>query len=272
MQVLLGLKASPAAEQMEERLQYRPDVFEFYTTEADMTPQGLKRLEEAVVRVQEVTRRIVIHQPMRYHKVNYTELIAPEDYMPGLYRFIEETTENLLRITFDHDVQLLVHGSYSRQVPEFLAQYRSLAAAREVAMNRIDRFARMGQKHIMFENSISPIFFYGDPQMDRRIMTHHWRLAFDTSHCFIHEHGSNGRLAASLKRLAPQVVHYHLVDSMGIQHDSLPLGKGRIDWQRVMPLLNSQASYIYEIAMDDPNDSRPQRESAAYLRRLFNLV
>ena len=79
MQVLLGLKASPAAEQMEERLQYRPDVFEFYTTEADMTPQGLKRLEEAVVRVQEVTRRIVIHQPMRYQKVNYTELIAPED-------------------------------------------------------------------------------------------------------------------------------------------------------------------------------------------------
>lgn len=169
-------------------------------------------------------------------------------------------------------MQLLVHGSYSRQVPEFLAQYRSLAAAREVAMNRMDRFARMGQKHIMFENSISPIFFYGDPQMDRRIMTHHWRLAFDTSHCFIHEHGSNDRLAASLKRLAPQVVHYHLVDSMGIQHDSLPLGKGRIDWQRVMPLLNSQASYIYEIAMDDPNDSRPQRESAAYLRRLFNLV
>ena len=34
------------------------------------------------------------------------------------------------------------------------------------------------------------------------------------------------------------IVHYHLVDSNGEFHDSLPLGKGKIDWQAVVPLLN----------------------------------
>ncbi len=34
----------------------------------------------------------------------------------------------------------------------------------------------------MFENSISPVFYYGDETLDAKILAHDYRLAFDTSH------------------------------------------------------------------------------------------
>ena len=69
-------------------------------------------------------------------------------------------------------------------------------------------------------------------------------------------------------------VHYHLVDSMGEHHDSLVLGTGKIDWRRVLPLLNenSKATSIYEINLADPTDSKEQMESHRYLVELAKTL
>ena len=40
--VRLGLKASCDPIQVASRLTYQPEIFEFYTSEHDFTPQGLK--------------------------------------------------------------------------------------------------------------------------------------------------------------------------------------------------------------------------------------
>ena len=58
-------------------------------------------------------------------------------------------------------------------------------------------FADAGGEHIMFENSIAPVFAYGDPLQEDEILAHDYRLAFDTSHCFIELHGNNQKLTAS---------------------------------------------------------------------------
>ena len=67
----------------------------------------------------------------------------------------------------------------------------------------------------------------------------------------------------------PQIVHYHLVDSNGEFHDSLPLGKGKIDWQAVVPLLNPKATSIYEINLADQRDATEQVASHRYLTNLI---
>lgn len=45
---MLGLKGSSDQRQIDDRLQYHPDVYEFYTSAADFTPEGYQQLDEAV--------------------------------------------------------------------------------------------------------------------------------------------------------------------------------------------------------------------------------
>lgn len=271
MRVQLGLKGSTSPSQYQDRLNYHPDVFEFFTQESDFTQEGLKKLRDAIQAVQQqATKKIILHQPMRFQKTTYTELIAPEKQCPELYHFVEQSTIDMLQLANDYNVQVLVHGAYLRKTEMYIAMYQSFDDAQEAAFQRMDHFNEMGHDHIMFENSISPIFCYGDPMLEDRILAHNYRLAFDTSHCFIAEHGSNDKLVASLKHLMNATVHYHLVDSLGQQHDSLVLGTGRIDWQRVLPLLNqnSKASWIYEINLKDPTKAQEQIESYRYMQTI----
>lgn len=266
----LGLKGSSASSQMDDRLQYWPLVYEFYTAPQDFTPEGYQHLYDAVQYIQaHGVQQIVIHHPMNFHGY-HLDVVAPEKYYPQLYRFIETSTEQLIRLADDLDVQVLIHGGYSGpEVQHMVTLYPSVEMARQAVYRRLDRFQRAGGDHIMFENSIAPVFAYGDPEQEEQILAHHYRLAFDTSHCFIKLHGDNPGLQQSLHHLAPQIVHYHIVDSMGQTHDSLPLGQGKIDWDHVLPLLNPTATSIYEIALKNPNDCREQIISHRYLMNVY---
>lgn len=268
LNIQLGLKASTDSEQIEDRLLYKPEVFEFYTCENDFTKDGLRRFRYDFERIRSTgVKHIVMHHPMRFHG-QFTELIAPYDKCRDLYNFIDRSTNDLLQLAFDYDAQLLVHGSYSRQTQSYINMWGGTEQARKQAYHRMDSFAALGRDHIMFENSISPIFYYGDEDEDRYILDKGYRLAFDTSHCFIKCRGDNEKLLGSLSRLKDHIVHYHLVDSMGETHDSLQLGKGRIDWERVLPLLNDNATDIYEIILKDQRDASEQVASHEYLLNL----
>ncbi len=61
---------------------------------------------------------------------------------------------------------------------------------RNAVYQRLDRFADAGGEHIMFENSIAPVFVWRSLQEDE-ILAQRYRLAFDTSHCFIELHRNN---------------------------------------------------------------------------------
>lgn len=260
----LGLKASTDPDQIAERLRCRPQVFEFFTTPADVTPAGLAHLRAMIAWVQQTTRRIVIHHPMSWHG-GHVEIASAD---AALQAFVEASTTALLQVARDTDTQLLLHGSYNEPAARIQAEFGSVAAGRAAVLAQLDHWRDAGGDRIMFENSIAPTFPYTDPAFNAVLLAHHYRLAYDTSHTFIAAHGSNDVLAASLRQLAPAVVHYHLVDSQGLRHDSLPLGQGKIDWARVWPLLNPQATNIYEITLDDQLDSTAQRESHAYLERI----
>ncbi|MCC4404683.1 sugar phosphate isomerase/epimerase family protein [Limosilactobacillus reuteri] len=266
----LGLKGSSQLDQINDRLQYNPLAYEFYTDANDFTDEGYQRLYDAIQYVKDAgIKNIILHHPMKFQD-HHSEVVAPEKQYPDLYRFIEFTTEKLLYLADDLDVQVLVHGGYAG--PEsryFVSLYPSVEDARNAVYQRLDRFADAGGEYIMFENSIAPVFAYGDPLQEDEILAHNYRLAFDTSHCFIELHGNNQKLASSLEHLKDRTVHYHLVDSMGKTHDSLTLGTGKIDWANVLPHLNPVATSIYEINLHDQNNCREQIDSHNYLLKLY---
>ncbi|MCH5463024.1 TIM barrel protein [Lactobacillus sp. LC28-10] len=264
----LGLKASTSLEQINERLQYKPSVFEFYTDAHDMTTNGLAHLEEMVKYVQSTgIRHIVIHHPMAYdHHHNEVGVSALKD--PAGYQFMMSSADALIELAIKLNVQVLIHGGYSDK-DAVINAFGDLETARKVIFARLDYFQNIGGHHVMFENSISPTFDYGDEEIEEAVIAHHYRLCYDISHAFIVLHGDNDKLVKSIAHLAIQTVHYHFVDSMGLQHDSLQLGKGKIDWQQVMKVVNPKATNIYEIDLEDQNDSREMRASHDYLTNLL---
>jgi len=267
--VQLGLKASAEPVQLMNRLQYRPTTFEFYTSAADFEGDGLKHLGDAIKFViDNVTEDVVVHHPMSYHGVHLDQLLDPQR-QPEAYQFLQDSTAKLLDLVTEYDCRLLVHGGYGGgESAALVAEYPSLAEARSTVFARLDELVKQGQGHVMIENGITPSFMYGDPQLDEQLIQHHYPLVCDLSHVFIGLHGDMELTMLALKRLRPLIQHYHLVDSLGQRHDSLPLGEGLIDWQRVLSVMNPKASMIYEVPDESDSTCANMLASYHYLRGL----
>lgn len=270
--IQLGLKASCNPEQMMTRLKYQPDVFEFFTSENDFTPEGLKQLENAVQTVRRSgVKAIVLHHPMKYHG-RFLELVAHPSNNAELVDFIDFSTEKLLEIAKKYDCKVLVHGSYELQEKDLLEPFKSIEEAREYLFSRMDYLCKIGHSRIIFENGISILYSYGNPELDQIIAKKGYQLAYDVSHAFIFLHGDNKALQESLKVLKNNIVHYHLVDSFGKTHDSLTLGHGKVDWAKALPFFNEKASSIYEINLKDLTNPVEQLESHDYLKKIASQL
>lgn len=262
--MLLGLKASTDQRQIRDRLQYHPDVFEFHLTENDFTEAGWSHFVQMAALVQSQVPTVVFHHPMRFRGQRNELAMNPTKY-PTRYDFLMTSSVKLMNFAKKTNATALIHGGYRVDTPGDYAGWTDVGKAQDVALARMIAFAQEAPGHVVFENSMSPIFRYGDPTFEDRLLRWHLPLAYDTSHTFIVLHGDNDRLMASLAHLKPLIQHYHLVDSMGQTHDSLPLGRGRINWARVLALLNQNASRIYEIGLKDQFDCREMIESHHYL-------
>ncbi|MGF2385457.1 TIM barrel protein [Lentilactobacillus otakiensis] len=262
----LGLKASTKQSQIDERLQYHPQVFEFFTTEQDVTPSGLIHLRDMIEYVKAAgVSKIVIHHPMKFQGIHNEVAVDQTSHRDG-YHFLMRSSEALIKLAIETDTQVLIHGGYNSPLSEILSNYSSIEAARKVVFSRLDYFQSIGGDHVMFENSISPLYDYGDPKLENLVIEHQYRLCYDTSHGFIVLHGDNAKLQASMAHLHDQIVHYHFVDSMGKFHDSLELGKGAIDWSALKSVVNMSATNIFEINLKDQMNSQEMRNSYQYLK------
>jgi len=267
--VQLGLKASTEPTQLMNRLQYRPTTFEFFTNAADFTEAGLVHLKDVITFVKtNVTENIVIHHPMSYQGVHLDQLLDPQR-QPAAYEFLQTSTAQLLELVTTYQIRLLVHGGYGGgESAALVAEYPSLAEARATVFARLDALVKQAPDRVMIENGITPSFMFGDPQLDEQIIEHQYPLVCDLSHVFIGLHGDMDLTLLALKRLRPLIKHYHLVDSLGQRHDSLPLGEGLIDWQRVLPVMNPKASMIYEVPDESDSTCANMLASYHYLRGL----
>lgn len=263
----LGLKASTDERQIADRLQYHPDVFEFHLTADDFTTAGWAHLQQVVALVQQSVPRVVLHHPMKWQGWR-CELCVNEDAHPELYRFVMDSSRRLVDFARATGTVALIHGGYNQKPgePDLVGDWPNLKVAQTVVLGRLSELASRARGHVVFENSMLATFQYGHPDFERELLALDLPLAYDVSHAFIVLHGDNDALIASLRHLAPAVRHYHLVDSMGQTHDSLTLGTGLIDWARVLPELNPDASRIYEINLANQWDCAEMLASHRYLQ------
>lgn len=254
----IRLKGGIDDKSFNNRLDYDPEIVELYLTEEDMSRTGLIR-----ERIRELRRRGIgayMHHPSKY-KGNYLDILSEE---PEMYRFYRESTSELLKICEEEEAKCVIHAHY--------VGMGSVSVDREATI-RLREAVRVipgfDSGLLLWEDSTEGLFCYNNPYLiDEVIIPLRLPLNVDVSHTFIGFRGNNDKLCEVLERTAPYAHYYHLVDSMGQRHDSLPLGAGLIDWKRVKPFVESK-DFIFEINLTgDHTDCSPMVESGTFFAKM----
>lgn len=254
----MRLKSSLDRESLDDRLQYEPEIIEFFLSVEDLEQSDLIRSRIRELRERGI--RVYLHHPTRYNG-KFLDILSPD---PDRYRYYQQSTEQLVAICQEEGAKCVIHANYVKSENPEITRERTLLMKAE-----IEKILVYGRDVLLWEDSTDGLFCYANPYLiDEVIIPLQLPVNVDVSHTFISFRGDNDRLREVLERTAPYAQYYHLVDSMGEYHDSLPLGQGKIDWRMVKQLVNGK-DYIFEINLNGGHiDCTPMVESARYFDTL----
>ncbi|WP_458120764.1 sugar phosphate isomerase/epimerase family protein [Paenibacillus sp. Z6-24] len=254
----IRLKSSLDRESLDDRLQYNPEIIELFLSTEDL--QQSDHIRARIRELRERGIRVYLHHPTRYNG-QFLDILSPD---PDRYRYYQESTELLVKICHEEGTKCVIHANYIRSEHGEISLERTLLMKAE-----IEKILTYGRDVLLWEDSTDGLFCYANPYLiDEVIIPLELPVNVDVSHTFISFHGDNERLREVLERTAPYAQYYHLVDSMGEYHDSLPLGQGLIDWRMVKRLVSGK-DYIFEINLNGGHiDCTPMVESARYFDSL----
>lgn len=256
----IRLKSNLEQRNLDDRLAYDPDILEFYLSDRDLKDPALIR--DRIRQLHDRGVKPYLHHPPKYQG-EYLDILSDN---PDVRRFYHESCELLARICAEERAKCVVHAHYANtESCRNVTRERALLLREEI--RQIMAYSR---EVFVWEDSTEGLFSYGDNPylIDDVIVPLELPVNVDVSHTFISFRGDNERLRETLERTANYARYYHLVDSMGLEHDSLPLGQGRIDWRMVKPLVLGK-DFIFEINLSgDHSDCTPMVESAQYFANI----
>lgn len=202
--------------------------------------------------------RVYLHHPMKF-KGQYLDIISSNK---EIRQFYDWSSNILALICHQEGIKCVIHCHYSQSESSHFID-RSLR--KEMRM-RIESILKRSNTVFLWEDTVQGIFSAQNPYLFTEIVQPlQLPLNIDISHSFIALKGDNSALQRHLEAYHPYAQYFHLVDSRGIKHDSLPLGKGKIDWKMVKPYVGNK-DFIFEIDLKETNylDSTPMIYSAKY--------
>lgn len=233
--------------------------------EDDLFGQKRKDLERWIRWMKHQGLNVYIHHPQ---DINGGLLhINSKESIIGSY--FELSTRILVEISEKYDCYTVVHWNYGADKK---VQHQEIPVKESYSMSEIEFLVEkteeidrhIGKGRILWENPSAGIGAYRDDFVLAELIAQtSLSLTFDTSHAFISLKGNNNKLEDTIKLLEHNIAYYHVVDSMGLVHDSLPLGDGRIDFARLKPYI-IEKDFIYEIDIKNINDAREAVASHHY--------
>lgn len=241
-------------------MQYHPEILELHLSESDV--QDPKAIVQAVREIKTTVPRVYLHHPSTFEG-QYLDIISASSKRRDFYDW---STKNLIEICRETDSRTVIHANYAGSESSDFGDSEKLEQVNE----RIRFFQGLGSEFLLWENSTEGIFSAQNPRwISELVEPLQLQLCVDVSHVFLALNGDNAATLRILNETKPYAKYYHVVDSMGNQHDGLPLGAGRIDWRSVKPYVVHQ-DFIFEIDLRDSkySDCTPMIESAEYFRAL----
>lgn len=256
----IRLKAAISPEQIQDRLKYQPDIIELHLTEKDLhRPQQIVTYIR-LLKAQGI--RVYLHHPMKHHG-RYLDIISSSQEMRQFYDWSSELLASICR---QEQIKCIIHCHYSdSESSSFLDKANRIETRR-----RIEQILKICDRSFLWEDTTHGIFSAQNLHLlDEIVRPLDLPLNIDISHAFIALKGNNIALEKHLEKYAPYANYFHLVDSLGVEHDSLPLGKGKINWSMVKPFIGV-TDFIFEIDLAESSNlnCRLMIESAEYFRQL----
>lgn len=252
----IRLKAAMQPEQLADRLKYNPEILEIQLYETD-----LFHPEVVVAYIREFKSKgiqVYLHHPTRFQG-HYMDIISSSKEMIGFYDW---SSKEIARICRQEEVKCIIHCHYSQsESSQFTGR-----TERKALRKRVEKILNICERSFLWEDTIRGIFSAENPYLFSEIVEPlHLPLNIDISHSFIALRGKNDRLKQHLDLFAPYARYFHIVDSMGVSHDGLPLGEGKIDWAMVKPYVGD-TDFIFEVDLSGSNyiDCTPMIKSAEY--------
>lgn len=255
----IRLKSNLHQASLDNRLQYGPEIIELYLSEQDLKQPELIR--ERIRQLRQLGIRVYLHHPPKF-RGGYQDMLSSDVEVRAYYH---QSSELLAGICREEQAKCVVHAHYTdTESGRGVTKERTQLLREEI--RQVLSYAR---DVFVWEDSTEGLFCYANPYLiEELIAPLELPLNVDVSHTFIGFRGDNDKLREVLEQTQPYAVYYHLVDSMGLEHDSLPLGQGRIDWRMVKPLVDGK-DFIFEIHLGaDHTDCTPMVESARYFQQL----
>jgi sugar phosphate isomerase/epimerase len=240
-------------------LSYQPEIMEFFLFGSDMYGNHLKKLEDSIVRFQEKGIKIYLHHPSR--RTSDSQYLDILENDPVENKFYLESSKILAELCHKYDIKCVIHAHYTQTESSRDVSLEKTLYMRE----KIEKILSFSGKAFLWENTIEGLFSYSNPYLiEHLIKPLNLRLNHDISHSLISFKGDNEKLISTLSDIEQYTDYFHVVDTFGLIHDSLELGLGITDWERVKPFLINK-DYIFEITLSDLNDFTPMIRSKDYL-------
>jgi len=254
----IRLKCSLDEKQIADRLRYNPEILELQLFAEDLNHPEL--MIQTIQLLKQKGIRVYLHHPMIY-RGRFLDIISSDSWMRDYYDW---SCQTLAKICKQENVLCVVHPHYSESECSYFQDSR----LRKKVRQRIEQTLANGGEYFLWENTVKGIFSQQNPYLFTELIEPlNLPICLDISHSFIALQGSNPKLQQTLEQAQPYATYYHVVDSMGKTHDSLPLGQGKVDWQMVKPYLQGR-EYIFEIGLTDHRDCRAMIESATFLKNI----
>ncbi len=254
------LKTALHPQQVQNRLKFNPEIMEFH-----LKGENLEEPEQIIKYIQQCKSegvRVYLHHPTTY-KGQYLDIISQSQEIRDYYDW---SCQVLASICKQEKIKCIVHCHY---IHSESSDYGN-GANRKETRKRMEEILRICDDSFLWEDTVRGIFSAENPFLLSEIVEPlQLPLNIDISHSFIALKGDNDKLEQHLESYHSFAQYYHLVDSNGIHHDALPLGKGSVNWKMVKSYVKD-TDFIFEVDLNDSNymDCSPMIESAKYFNAL----
>lgn len=254
MRIKCGMEES----QINERLLREPELLEIQLYEEDMAEP--ERIVKTVQSLKSKGIKVYLHHPPSY-KDDYLDVLTENK---EVYEFYLESSRVISEICRQEEIKCVIHAHYSNSKSSELDPKESPRMAKA-----IEGILKIEPDWFIWEDTIEGLFSAQNELLIQEVVKPlNLPRVIDTSHTFISLKANQKAFKKVFVETAPYTVYFHLVDSYGLEHDSLELGKGLIDWEFVKPFTIDK-DFIFEIGLDDYHDSMPMVNSVQFYNQLI---
>lgn len=229
----------------ENYLKYNPNLFEFHLSDKDL---------EEKIPAGKFPQQLIVHAPEYMHRTYLNP--AAEDTRER--QITIDTLQKSLELTkrlsehFTGTPKFIIHPGGITLEPSADPQ-----KLRDIFADTLSQLNADGVELLPENLPPRPWVFGGEwvgniflsaDEIKQFLETTGCKMCFDTSHAALACHVTGKDLAEEIAILKPYIRHLHVADGSGIGEEGLQIGKGTIDWQKVLkPLAGYQYTMVPEI-------------------------